>query len=116
MMYHDLPATHRQISRHLGLSEATVLKYLKTENAPRSVMLAMFWESRWGMSWSHADAYNFGQVHYALSQSLQATNKRLLQYIAMLEYELASKDTGGAANSPVFEPGRSPWPRPRPRR
>ena len=111
MLYADISyATHRQISRHLGLSEATVAKYLRTENAPRSVMLAMFWESHWGMAWAHTDAYNFGKIHSEYAQALKATNERLMAHIALLEHELASKDAG-AANSPVFNPGRALTPR-----
>lgn len=111
MLYADMPATHAQIARHLGLSPQTLKKYLKTENAPRAVMLALFWESRWGTSWANADAYNFGKVHHEYAQVLKATNARLLAHIALLEHELANNAGGAAANSPVFEPGRAPLPR-----
>lgn len=107
ILFHDIPADLRQISRHLGLSPATVRKYLRDDQAPRAVMLALFWESRWGRSAADCEAANFGQVHYALSQCLSEKVKVLEQQIALIEAELA-QNTGSAANGPIYRIGQPP--------
>lgn len=107
ILYHDLPASPAQIARHLGLSPATVAKYLRTDNAPRAVMLALFWESRWGRSAADCEAANFGMVHYQHSQALRAQNAALLAHIAQLEAELGNQ-VGAAANGPIFRIGQRP--------
>ena len=107
MLYHDIPASLPQIARLLGVTPATVRRYLRTENAPRAVMLALFWESQWGRSAANAEAHNFGQVHHALAQCLQEKNEVLLQQIALLEAELGNQ-TGSAANGPIYRIGLKP--------
>lgn len=107
ILFHDIPASLRQISRHLGLTPATVRRYLRDDQAPRAVMLALFWESRWGRSAANCEAANFGQVHYAHAQSLQKKNQVLLDQIAQLERELGHQ-AGGAANGPIFRIGIKP--------
>ena len=47
-MLADIPANHNQVARHLGVTEQTLKKYIKSEGAPRAIMLALFWETRWG--------------------------------------------------------------------
>lgn len=107
ILYADLPASLAQVSRHLGLTQTTVKKYLRDDQAPRAVMLALFWESRWGRSAANCEAANFGQVHQAHAQSLQVKNQVLLDQIAQLERELGHQD-GGAANGPIFRIGVKP--------
>ena len=60
----DIPYTSRQVARHLGLSEATIRRYQRLGQAPRPVMLALFWETRWGRSAADCEAANWGAVHY----------------------------------------------------
>lgn len=106
ILFHDIPANLRQISRHLGLSPGTVRRYLRDDQAPRAVMLALFWESRWGRSAANCEAANFGQVHQAHAKSLQVQNQVLRDQIAQLELELGLQ--GGAANGPIFRIGVKP--------
>lgn len=107
-MLDDIPATRQQIARHLGISESTLATYKRTGNAPRAVMLALFWETRWGRSAADCEAANFGQVHHAQAKALQAHCGRLAGIIWRLEMELQqAARTGGAvpANLPVFRMG-----------
>lgn len=106
ILFHDIPATLSQISRHLGLTPQTVTKYLRDDQAPRAVMLALFWESRWGRSAADCEAANFGQVHYAHAESLKEKNQVLRDQIALLELELSRQD--GAANGPIYRIGLKP--------
>ena len=48
VMLDDLSAHHDQIARHLGIAPGTLATYKRTGQAPRCVMLALFWETRWG--------------------------------------------------------------------
>lgn len=108
ILFHDIPASLSQISRHLGLSPGTVRRYLRDDQAPRAVMLALFWESRWGRSAANCEAANFGQVHYALAQSLKEKNQVLLDQIGLLEAALALQDGNHAANGPIWRIGLKP--------
>ena len=48
-MLADLPATRHQVAQLLGISTVTLNKYIKADQAPRPIMLALFWETRWGV-------------------------------------------------------------------
>lgn len=108
-MLDDLPATRRQIAQHLDIAESTLAAYRRTGNAPRAVMLALFWETRWGRSVADSEAHNFGQVHYAQAKAMQEHARRLAGIIWRLEVDLsrAAAQVGGAvpANLPVFNVG-----------
>lgn len=104
-MVDDIPATPRQIALFLGISPATFSRYLATNSAPRPVLLALFWETKWGRSAADSEAHNFGVVHYNHAKTLERANAQLLRHIATLEDELARSDGSSAANSPVFQLG-----------
>lgn len=106
-LYADLPASHAQISRHLGLTQATVKKYLREDQAPRAVMLALFWESTWGRSAADCEASNYAQLQYMGAQILREKNQLLLEQIALLEQQLALQEDG-AANGPIYRIGLKP--------
>lgn len=97
----DMPASHAKVARHLGISERTIDRYWKDNQAPRSVMLALFWESRWGQSVVETDAYNSARLSRQTVVVLTKENAALRRRIGMLEQELAHADTG-AANLPFF--------------
>lgn len=100
----DLPADHGAIARHLGITLSTLQKYLRAGQAPRPIMLALFWESRWGRSAADVEAANWGAVHYRLAAGMERQNAALLRTIRILEGELAQSGAG-AANGPVFRSG-----------
>lgn len=45
LMVADIPATEKQMARHLGIAPRTLRRHIKNDEAPRPVMLAMFWET-----------------------------------------------------------------------
>lgn len=112
-LLHDLPASPHQGARHLGLTTRTTKHWLKAEQAPRPVMLALFWESRWGRSAADTEAANYGAVYYRLAMGLQLENEVLRLQIQQLQ----DLETMGAANGPVYAPGLmqrpKSWPPPR---
>lgn len=71
--------------------------WVASGDAPRPVMLALYWESRWGMSMADTVAYNEALVHRQLSESLQREVRRL----SMQNMRLAGL-VDDSANSPLF--------------
>ena len=102
----DLPATPAQVARHLDLNPATLARYRAAEQAPRSVMLALFWESRWGRSFSDVDASNAAAAQFQRAASLERENAALRRQIEALE-ALIAQGTGHAANAPFYVIGAS---------
>lgn len=97
----DLPTSPAQVARHLGLSAVTMARYSAAEQAPRPVMLAMFWESRWGRSAADVDASNHAAMQYRRAVSLERENAALKRRIIQLENERVSGQFV-AANTPFF--------------
>lgn len=87
------PAT---IAGHLGISPATLRRYQQADQAPRAVLLALFYESRWGYSLMETTAHNGRQIERQHRQALERENAGLRARIARLE---AIGDFG-AANAP----------------
>lgn len=103
-LLNDIHGDIDQIARHLGISSSTLHKYRAQGQAPRSVMLALFWESTWGRMTADAVAFNHAAAHAALAESLKRQNKRLMEQIELLEAELAQTE-GHAANAPIYRVG-----------
>ncbi|TYK69938.1 hypothetical protein FSY59_16625 [Comamonas sp. Z3] len=84
----DLRYSDAQLARLLDLKPATIKKYRREGQAPRAVHLALFWESRWGISTIDAIAFNHAAGNYALAESLSRTNDRLVKQILTMERSL----------------------------
>ena len=100
-MLEDLPVRRPVVARHLGISDRTLERYAATQQAPRPVMLALFWETRWGRSAADVEVHNRASVHRQHANGLAKENAALRRRIQALENELARADTG-AANLPFF--------------
>lgn len=94
----DQAAPRKKIARHLGLSLRTLQRYIAAGHAPRAVQLALWFESRWGLSALHEHAFNEAQHARAWVASLERECERLRQVIKALENAQAQP----AANSGVF--------------
>lgn len=95
----DLPTRcHRQISRLLGISPATLARWARHGNAPRWAHLVLFWESRWGLSVLDADIENYRRVSQGLIRALERENAALRAQIE----RLAAQGSPGAANDPLW--------------
>lgn len=95
------------IAQHLGVSASTVRRWLKAGEAPRSALLALFWETRWGLSALDAQAVNLVRSHVGLNKSLVRENETLRRRIERLEAL-----SYGAANSPSFASTHNEWQQP----
>ena len=103
-LLNDIHGDIDQIARYLGISASTLRKYRAQGQAPRSVMLALFWESTWDRMTADAVAFNHAAAHAALAESLKRQNKRLIKQIELLEAELAQTE-GQASNAPIYQIG-----------
>ena len=86
------------IGRHLGVSGLTVRRWISKDCAPRAAMLALFWETRWGLSALDAQAVNLVRTHIGLNNALRRENATLQRRINYLE----SVGHFGSANAPSF--------------
>lgn len=109
-MLDDLRATPNQISALLGIQPSTLANYKRTGQAPKPIMLALFWETKWGMSAADCEARRFGDTYRDLAKSYERKNAILLMQIKLLEDELArmarESSAPGAANGPIFRVGQ----------
>lgn len=89
-----------ELSKFLGLTERTIYGYSRSGNAPRPVLLALFWESTYGRSHLDCEAFNARKTLQALGDSLARENAGLRARITRLE---ATADYG-SANGPSWQP------------
>ena len=89
------------LAKLLDISPSTIQKYRRKGQAPRVVMLALFWESAWGRSAANCDAVNWGRLQFQENVMLKRKLASLQRKIERLEKALAESDQ--AANSPFFE-------------
>ncbi len=102
----DLPTRcRRQLARHLGIAERTLKRYQEQDQAPRLVMLALFWESRWGQSVIDCEVFNRDQLQRGHVEALQ----RQVQGLQRIIERLSAMGGHGAANDPLW--GVSGWER-----
>ena len=103
-MLDDIGATDDQIAKFLDLAPRTIRKYRRDGQAPRAVMLALFWETSWGENWRQTRAENGTMLAKMEVQLLKHRNTRLVKQILTMEAALKDQKKG-AANSPLFQIG-----------
>lgn len=91
------------LGRHLGVHERTVYTWQAKGEAPRPVMLALFYESRWGRSLIATEAENAARWARGHVEALQREVSTLHARIAYLE----AVGSYGAANEPTLQPSVS---------
>lgn len=92
----------REIARYLDVTERTVYAWKATDRAPRAAMLALFWESSYGLSALDAELFNTVQVHKGHAESLARRVVNLESRIARLE-KIGRFDSANAPDlAPVF--------------
>lgn len=100
-LVNDMPTGRANLAAHLGISMRSLQRYEADNQAPRAVMLAMFWESRWGASQADADLHNTAQVLCHQVAGLTRENAALRRRLLVLESELQQVPRR-AANLPFF--------------
>ena len=103
LLISDIPLRKTQIANHLGITTRTLENYLKKQNAPRSVLLALYWETRWGKSHISAETTNYAQMNAALASSTKKCNEQLQNHIKVLEADFYHNYFNtSSANLPVW--------------
>jgi hypothetical protein len=72
----------RLLARALGVTPATVTRWIREDCAPRPVLLSLFWLTRWGMSLVDAEAVNAARLHASMAACLRAEVERLQRELA----------------------------------
>lgn len=103
LLLDDLPTRcARKIARHLGISTRTLKRYQVEDQAPRVVLLALFFETRWGRSLMDSELEHRHRLHMGYIEALKRENAQLRVQISRL-VELVDSGNYGAANAPVFD-------------
>lgn len=92
-----------ELSKALGVSRASVYRWMRAEQAPHAVMLALFWLTRWGQSLAHCEAHNAATLHASMAAGLRFRIKDLQ---AQLD-QIGRIADFGAANDPTPEVRRA---------
>lgn len=97
-----------EVAKALRVSTRTVRRWRADGNAPRPVMLAIFWLTRWGMSLIECEAINLAQLHIGLQRCTreQLEQARAAHVAAVTELEMRLEllvriGDFGAANDPA---------------
>lgn len=90
----------REIARFLDVTERTVFRWHAADKAPRAAMLALFWESSYGLSALNAELHNAALVHKSHADSLARHVVNLERRIARLE----KIGDFGSSNVPYLAP------------
>lgn len=87
------------VARALGVSTRSVQRWIAKEAAPRPVMVAIFWLTRWGMSSVNAEAVNLA----ALRSGEANVMRRKVEDLERKLVHLAKIADFSAANSPIVD-------------
>jgi hypothetical protein len=94
-----LTRDHRAIAKHLDVTVPTLQRWILTDTAPRSALLALFYETRWGYSLIETTAFNGRMYAEQETRFGRAQIESLKRQIAHLE----ALGDFGAANAPRLE-------------
>ena len=104
-MLDNIHATPAQIAKHLGIKESTLKTYRRQGGAPMAVMLALFWETKWGISLIEVTASNEAAHYYHTAKLYKRELERMASIILKLTEELEQPSGSRPANLPVFNVG-----------
>lgn len=101
----DLPTRDSgAVAKHLGVTKRTLARWEAADEAPRAILLALFYESRWGFSVLDSTAHNGAMYTSGQVQGLERENAALRARIARLE----RIGRFGAANAPSMSAVAAP--------
>jgi predicted DNA-binding transcriptional regulator AlpA len=95
------------LARALGVSASTARRWIAAGTAPRSVLVSIFWLTRWGRSAVDAESHNAATLHASHARLLRDELIAAQRQIARLRRALDAAPTG-AANAPVYSDERLP--------
>ena len=99
-MLDDIAKPDKEVARWLGISVETLRRYKRNEQAPRAVMHALFFQTKWGLGQFDAEMHNSLMYANAEIAELRKQCKKLEAIIEKLEAEIELST--GAANAPIW--------------
>ncbi len=104
-MMHDCGGvTPRQLANAMGVNQRTVYRWMSEGSAPRPVLLALFWLTRWGMQSTDADLFNYATAQRGYAVALKDELSRTQQEVRSLQTQierLGRLGDFGSANDPA---------------
>lgn len=83
----------RELARALGSGERTVRRWISENDAPRPVLLSLFWLTHWGAQWLDADAHNLLLHHMRAAELATKEAERLRRDLALSTAHAAATET-----------------------
>lgn len=74
----------QELARALGVGERTVRRWISENDAPRPVLLSLFWLTHWGAQWLDADTHNLLLHHMRAGELATKEAERLRRDLAAL--------------------------------
>jgi hypothetical protein len=87
------------VAQTLGVTERTVKRWMREDQAPRAALMALFWLTRYGVSIIEADAHNELAMHAGMVSCLRTENAALAKHIQ----HLLRIGAFGSANAPIVD-------------
>lgn len=79
-----------ELARALGVGERTVRRWISENDAPRPVLLSLFWLTHWGSQWLDADAHNLLLHHMRAAELATKEAERLRRDLAFSTAHVAA--------------------------
>ncbi|HMN77300.1 MAG TPA: hypothetical protein PKC97_14635 [Burkholderiaceae bacterium] len=92
-----------RVARVLELGQRTIQRYNRTGKAPRAVLLALFWLTRWGRSAVHTQAHNDAVL---LAGYVESLRRELDELRSQVEHLRRIGDFGSANEPGTVQPRR----------
>jgi hypothetical protein len=93
------------MAKRLGVSVGTMRRYIKSDNPPLTVLLAVYWLTTWGHSEVDCEAVNTSRLHVGLYECAVREIRTLQTRIAYLE----RVGHFGCANAVLFASSENHW-------
>lgn len=87
-----------ELARALGAGERTVRRWIADDDAPRAVLLALFWITHWGAQWLDADNHNRLLLHMRASEHATKEADALRRDLARLAAQLQAQQHAESAH------------------
>lgn len=97
LLYDIHRPTPAALAEAMGVSEDVAKRWIAKNEAPKPVLLALFWLTRWGMQWMDADLYNEAQLHF----SMNGCQARQIRDLRSKLRRAAKLGNFGSANDPA---------------
>lgn len=97
LLYDIHKPTPAALAQAMGVTESTAKRWIASNEAPKPVLIALFWLTRWGMQWMDADLYNEAQLHFSMNRC----QARQIRDLKSKLHRAAKLGNFGSANDPA---------------